>query len=251
MKKHDSLKQNDLSDPIISEYKNAPSPHTSKEETWLKIQQGLTTNKAEKKVFKPSLLVASILVTFIFGTLIFENRQGNAFGWITKYFQKNNGTITQIEDSISEDDSNSPALPSTDTLQEVSTITKEKTMSLSKAQGITKFRILTPSVLPEGYELLNVTVVYGENNSSNDIVLNYNNQLTIQQTDAMEDMGNAVTVDNEDTKVQTLNLNGEKATLLTFKDHTNRLTFNHLKTKIIISSNLSEEDLVLIAESMK
>ncbi|WP_449537689.1 DUF4367 domain-containing protein [Ferdinandcohnia sp. Marseille-Q9671] len=251
MKNLESLEQDTLKDSIKSEYENAPLPPSSKEDTWLKIQQGFASSQKKKKMSKPSLLAASLFVTFILGTLVFENSQGDAFGWITKYFQKDNGTITQIEDSISQGEANSPTLPPPDTLQEIGTLTKEEIMSLSEAQEIADFHIVTPSELPDGYELLHVTVVYGENETSNDIMLNYNNQLTIQQINTVGDMGNALTVDNEDTNVQTVNVNGEKATLLTFKDDTTRLSFNYLKTKIIISGSLSEEELLSLAKSMK
>ncbi|MEH7239042.1 DUF4367 domain-containing protein [Bacillus sp. JJ1562] len=251
MKNHDFLKQDVLRDSMKSEYKNAPLPAFSKEDTWLKIQQGLSENKKKKVIFKPGLFAASILIAFIFGTLAFENRQGNAFGWITKYLQKDNGTITQIEDSISTGESNSLPLPSANSLQEIGTLTKEEIMSLSEAQKVAEFHILIPTFLPEGYELLDVTVVYGENETSNDIILNYSNQLMIQQIAGVEDMGNTLIIDNEDTKVETILINGEKASLLTFKDNTSRLIFNQLKTRIIISGSLPGEELISIAESMK
>jgi len=251
MKNHGSLKHDVLKDSMKSEYKNAPLPPSSKEETWLKIQQGLIKNKKKKVFFKPSLFAASILMAFILGTLAFENRQGNAFGWITKYFQKNNGTITQIEDSISNAEPNNVPLPSADSLQEIGTLTKEEIMSLSEAQKVAEFQILIPTFLPEGHELLDVTVIYGENETSNDIILNYKNQLMIQQIAGSEDIGNTIIIDNEDTKVETITINGEKASLLTFKDNTSKLFFNHLKTRIIISGSLSGKELISIAESMK
>ncbi|THE11394.1 DUF4367 domain-containing protein [Bacillus timonensis] len=251
MKYDDSLKHDVLRDSMKSEYKNAPLPPSSKEETWLHIQQELKENKKKKVFFKPGLVAASILIAFIVGTLSFENSQGNAFGWITKYFQKDNGTITQIQDSISTGESNSLPLPSANSLQEIGTLTKEENMSLSEAQEVSGFHILTPTYLPEGYELLDVTVVYGENETSNEIILNFSNQLMIQQIGGAEDMGNTLLIDNEDTKVETITIKGEKATLLTFKDHTSRLLFNHLKTRIIISGSLPGEELILIADSMK
>ncbi|MDR4887407.1 DUF4367 domain-containing protein [Fredinandcohnia sp. QZ13] len=251
MKNHASLKHDVLRDSMKSEYKNAPLSPSSKEETWLNIQQGLKENKKKKVIFKPGLVAASILIAFIIGTLALDNSQGDAFGWITKYFQQDNGTITQIGDSISTGESNSLPLPSTDSLQEIGTITKEEVMSLSEAQKVAKFHILTPTFLPDGYELLDVNVVYGENETSNDIIINYSNQLMIQQIGGAENMGNTLLIDNEDTKVETITIKGEKATLLTFKDHTSRLIFNQLKTRVIISGSLPGEELISIAESMK
>lgn len=73
----------------------------------------------------------------------------------------------------------------------------------------------------------------------------------IQQIGGAENMGNTLLIDNEDTKVETITIKGEKATLLTFKDHTSRLIFNQLKTRVIISGSLPGEELISIAESMK
>ncbi|MGN7300308.1 DUF4367 domain-containing protein [Ferdinandcohnia sp. SAFN-114] len=251
MKNHDSLKPDEIKDTMKSEYSNAPFPPSSKEETWLIIQQELTENKKKKAVYKPGIFAASILLVFIFGTLTFENRQGNAFGWLTKYFQSVKGTITQIEDSISTGESNNLPLPSADSLHEIGTLTKEEIMSLPKAQQVAEFHILLPTFLPEGYELLDVTVVYGNSETSNDIILNYSNQLTIQQIAGAEDIGNTLIIDNEDTNVETISINGEKASLLTFKDNTSRLIFNQAKTKIIINGSLPGDELISIGESMK
>jgi len=251
MKSPDPRRDHVLGDSLKCHYQNIPSPPSSKEETWINIKQGMTENKKKKLRFKPGLFAASILIACLIGTLIFENRPGSAFGWIMKYFQRSNGSIPQIEESMSTGGPTHTPLPSPDSLIEIGSFSKEETMSLADAELEVDFDILLPTFLPQGTELIDVTVFYDMNETSHYVILNYSNQLKIQQIAFEEEMRSTSIVDNEDTKVEAMRIHEERATLYTFKDQTSRLTFTHMNTSVIIEGSLSGQELISIAESME
>lgn len=236
---------------VHEDMKNAPEMPYSEDETWNMIQKKMRNEPSFKKgkrrkFTKLSLIAASILLVFSF----VQVQSGNAFGWLTKYVFKSEGTVTNIESSNTT--SVETNIPSPEQVKIIPSVIKTKYMDLSQAKAAASFNIIIPQYVPEGFMLQNVGVVL-EGEKSNEITLNYKKgeePLTIKQSFITEQFGNSFAVDNEDTIVKKVDVFNQEATFLRFEDNSKKLFWDNMQLRFEIDSNLPEEEILKIAHSM-
>lgn len=253
-----------IKETIKEDFENTPSSPLSKDEAWEQIQGRLTGEPVESKKsgvrrYAKLITVAASLVVILFGLFLFQSQNGSAFGWITKYFTETDGDTTQLKQSITEPESkDQPPVPDLSDIQGHNEEISKKTMDLSKAKSTTNFPIAVPEKIPSGFTLQNVTVwLQADNEKSNEVRLNYakgKESFSIQEEHFEGNMGSTIGVDNEDTSVKKVNINGQSGTLFIFKDGLKRLIWTRMKTRFVINSNspsLSESTIISIAQSMQ
>lgn len=238
---------------IQENMKNAPEMPYSEDETWHMIQKRIKNESPKKwqggKLTKLSLIAASIIIAFSF----VQVQSGDAFGWLTKYVFKSQGTLTGIESSNQASGSEEKGIPSPNELEILPSVTTTELMNLPEAQKVTAFKIIVPHYVPEGYSLQDVVVVREGEKKSNEITLNFKNAeetLKIRQTTLAEEYGDTFVVDNEDTIVKKVDIFNQEASFLTFKDGSTILFWNNMQLRFEIDSHLSEEEVLKIAHSM-
>lgn len=228
---------------------NTPQMPFSEDETWRMIQKKMRKGsfKERTRLSKLSLIVASIIFVFSF----VQVQSGNAFGWLTKYVFKTQGTITSIESS--NNISTEKGIPSPDEAKNLSIVKRTEHMNIAEAQKVSSFKIVTPKYIPEGFTLNDVLVVIEGENKSNEVTLLYKKGeelLSIKQLYVDNQYGNTFGVDNEDTIVKEVEIFNQKATFINFKDNTKTLFWDNTQLHFRIDSSLSENENLKIAQSM-
>ncbi|WP_186580112.1 DUF4367 domain-containing protein [Aquibacillus kalidii] len=244
-----------LKQHITKDYDNCPEPPVSKDKTWEMIRKEIQKDAKPKKKLLPTRLmsIAAVAVITIIGGLFLQVNDSQAFGWITKYFITSNDEITQIGSSIKEP-GDSGGLPSPDQLEEIAVVTKTDDMELAHAQQETNFHILVPKDVPDGYTLGFVTVYYENDMPSTKVILNYRNNektFTIEQIYVEHEVASSMVVDNDDTKVQNVELFTGQGTFISFKDNTTMLMWSQMNSQLTLDSSLSLEKAKMIANSME
>lgn len=126
-------------------------------------------------------------------------------------------------------------------------------LNLEEAQQVAAFQIKVPQTLPQGFRLKNVTVLRKHSGKSEDIFLHYEgNQrgFVINEKLTGEQFGSGTIVDQEDTQVEQTTVNGQKASILLFKNGVTKLIFVTQSYYYSIEGQLTKEELLLIAQSL-
>lgn len=243
-----------LIDEVIQEnFDKAPEPPVSKEEALEKIQKQMRYKKKQNP-FKRNLkkvIVAAILIVVV-STSFFQPQNASAFNWITKLFIKAQGTITQLMGTIGEPSTSDENKPTPQVIRHQGEV-KLVTMRLSEAQTVASFSIVLPKKVPEGFSLRDVTVELVDDEKSDQVVVHYKRgeeTLTIREINIKKQVGYSIGVDHEDTNIMEVDINGAMGTLLIFKDGSKKLIWMHQDIQYMIDSQLSEQDINQIAESM-
>lgn len=258
MKINDDHLERLIKKALKEELDSAPPPPLSIEEAWKELNKKRTNNKEinPKKtlISKKSLLyVASLL--FIFAALFsFSPLKGSAFSSFTEILQKVQGTVTQLFVKVGNSPEGDDGAPTSEelTIVEGSDITS-KSMSLEEAQKVTAFPITLPKQVPEKYSFENVIVSKRENELSKDIYINYENdkhKFTINKKLVGDSFGSGITADSDDTKVEQVEINGEKGSLLQYKNGIVKLIWVTQQYYYSISGQLTIEEVIKVAESM-
>lgn len=241
-----------LQQKVREEYNDAPEPPLTQEETWDRIQKGIRAKDSQPrfrfmpfKRFAISLIICLIIIVgFAYSGTIYS------FGWISQYMVLVRENVTQIVGNIN------PAPNSLERpkINEVQSITTTEDMSLTRASNIANFDILIPSDL-SGYHLENVKVWYSDDNqTSNKIELFYvgesGRSFSIKEEYYQGSMGFSTIVDNEDTIVEEISINGYEGSYLSFKDQEKRLVMLYPNIRVTIKGQLDKGDLIGIAESL-
>jgi hypothetical protein len=200
---------------------------------------------------KFAYLASSIIIVISLFTLAPQN--GAAFSKLTEIFNKIQGNVAQLFIKVggSEENENGPSSDEF-TLIEGSEVISEQ-MNIEQAQSETSFPIIIPKWVPSDYYLKNVTVFKKTNKKSQDIYLNYQGdqkEFTIREVAIGNEFGLGAMVDQEDTKLEEVNINGYSATLLIYKNGFMGLAWTTQNHYLLIEGFLSKEQIVKIAESM-
>ncbi|SFL94237.1 Protein of unknown function [Gracilibacillus orientalis] len=232
------------------------SPH-SKDENWEKIIMEVSqAHQHQKKIPKKSLLAVAMIVVIVIGSAFVQTNQMQAFDWFVKMFVTTDGNTTQINQTTTEEkDVSTGALPDFDniTTEEVQD-EESKEMTLEEAQADTDFNISTPTYLPNSYQLESVTIFYDKAPATHvqiEYVNDGNDVVTLHQTYQPDDFADAKVVDNEDTKIKTIALDGGEARLLEFKDDVRQIIWSTPQMNWLLEGTENERNLIKIAESME
>jgi hypothetical protein len=256
MKKKDLDLENLIREIVKEDYGNVPESPLSKQETWGRIQQSIDKKQKKthgsiihKQIKKVSIACAIVLI--LYGSL-FQSQSASAFNWVTDLFLNARGTITQLFGSAGESGPIEGDKPEPQ-IKVVGEDVKLETMSFENAQKVTRFPIVIPKKIPEGFFLRDVTVELKNDKKSDQIILNYTNgeeSITIREIHIEKKLGYSMSIDNEDTKIQEIDINGKQGTLFIFKDGSKKMVWVREDIQIIINSLLTEEELIQIARSM-
>ncbi|RCW73180.1 DUF4367 domain-containing protein [Saliterribacillus persicus] len=253
-----NLQFNNKIEAVLKEIYHSPSdPLFSKEETWDKVS--IETVRAHKKKqkfsFSKGILVASMFVVLLVSGFFLENNNTKAFGWFTNLFVNSEGNVTQITQSTgdSEDVKNEDSIDVGEIESNVIEITEES-MSLEQAQKEALFDIIIPSSVPDGFELQEV-IVLKEMDEVKTAKIMYespeNITLAIAQTYQNQDFSKSIVVDNEDTEIAKIEINGVEAQLFLYKDGWNELIWYDFPFEWSVSGEIDKTNLIETAESLK
>lgn len=241
---------------VQEEIHRAPTPPLSSTEAWSQLQRRM---EKDKNTLTPNLknkykyLAACILI--IFTVVALSPQRSLAFSKLTEIFHVVQGTITQIfMKTGNPPDVVKNAPPSNDFSIVDGTQVISEQMSLEQAQSEASFPIIIPEVIPADFVFNNVTLIKKHSNEeSNEIYLNYNGDnrtfVIIQKTVGHQISTGAI-VDHDDTKYESIMINGQDATLAIYKNNTAELLWSTQNYYFTIKGELTAEEIVQIAESM-
>lgn len=244
---------------IKRDYEEGCRPSTTKEHTWKQIQMqlGKPSKKKQGMFYNKKLLsIASVFLVLIISSLFIQLKDGEAFGWFSNYFVQQQGNSTEIKTQISDEPIEMPDTPPSydEPLQSEELVPVETDMSLEEAVEQTSFHIVTPSTLPKGYQLDYVTLQKYEGAPLEQVFLHYQGgdaSFVIEQEKIIgEFYANNTTVNNDHAKVETVDLNGTDASLITYDDGTVELIWIRLRTEIRMRGQLSEKEIIKTAKSL-
>lgn len=249
-------------DAVKKNYNQTPESPISKEIMWERINAELiekqSSNGFSRFVNKRVLSVASVLFILVISSLFFQIKDGEAFGWFTDYFIAEQGSSTQVTNQLSDEPIETediPPVPPQDEIESKELIPIEKSTSFEEAKETVNFSLLSPSFVPDGYRLTDVTVITFNDHPQEEVVLSYANgegTFTIRQKPIIgEQFSGNITVNNEDTVVSTMNINGQEATYFGFSDGDAQLVWMRMRTYINIEGPLSQDEMIKISSSLK
>lgn len=250
-----------IKEAIADELAETPAPPVSKAETWERIRAELFREAeslpAKRGVFRRRSfkIGAAVLLAFMVFAATLPTQNGYALGWITKYFARVQGNVTQLLFNTAEPASprKGAAPPPPPDIQVHTPSMRQEQLSLAEAQKKTKFTIVTPQALPDHFALQYVKVTTYDGKPSTEIELVYSDgsgMLRLREQMMEGESHVTVGVDNEDTKVKEVTVQGLQGTLLLFKDGSNQLIWYKADMQFTINSRLSEADVLKVAQSM-
>ncbi|GGM40695.1 hypothetical protein GCM10011351_28600 [Paraliobacillus quinghaiensis] len=249
-----------LQESVKKNYNEAPDGPVSKEAVWQRINSELTEDSSRKHsrfINTKVLSVACVFLILVISSMFFQLKGGEAFGWFTDYFIRDQGKSTQIINQLSDKEittDNLPPLPNRDDLEVKELIPIEEKMSLTEANATVSFTLLNPTVVPEGYTLKDVTVITFADYPKEKAFLTYEgaeSEFTIHQEPIVgEQYSSNITVNNKHAIVETININGSDATYLGFSNGKAELIWLRMRTLITIKGELSLSDMKKVAASL-
>lgn len=240
---------------IQGEMENSPPP-ISTDKAWEQLNMKLNNRQSR---FKPSRLYKNklfyaVAIIFISLVIILSPQTSSAYHTIVEVFQKVQENVTQlfikVEDKSPENE-DAPIIDDMYIIDEDELISLE--LDLEEAQRETVFSIKQPKVVPEEYTLKNVTVFKGENAKSEDITLNYEGNegnFNINQKLFEESFSAGVTIDNNDTQIESVDIHEHSGSLLQYKNGFLELIWVTESHYYSISGPLSKDQIIKIATSM-
>ncbi|CQR48398.1 hypothetical protein BN1058_02766 [Paraliobacillus sp. PM-2] len=261
---NDERKQKYIDDQLLQqvvkkEYNEAPNAAPMKEFMWKQIQMEINEQPKRKSFIlyhKKVLSVASVFLILLVGSLFTQLKDGEAFGWFSNYFVEKQADRTEINNQISDEPIEQPPSPPPydESLKSEELHPIDTDMSLKEAVQEASFHIVTPSKIPKGYRLDYVTRRTYEGAPLEHIFLNYEgkgNAFVIKQSKIIgEFYSSNMTVNNQLAQVETVNLNGVEATLISYDDGTTTLLWVRMRTEITITGELEKDDIIKMAKSL-
>lgn len=249
-------------DAVKKNYNQTPEPPISKEVMWERINKELiekqSSNGFPSFINKKVLSVASVFFILIISSLFFQLKDGEAFGWFTDYFVAEQGSSTKVTNQLSDEPIETediPPVPSPDDIESKELIPIEESTSFEEAKETVTFSLLKPSFVPDDYTLTDVTVITFNDHPQEEVMLTYKSGedvFTIGQKPIIgEQFSGNITVNNEETVVSTIDINGQEATYFGFSDGDAQLVWMRMRTFISIEGPLSQDEMIKIASSLK
>ncbi|MBO8173095.1 MAG: DUF4367 domain-containing protein [Bacillaceae bacterium] len=244
-----------IKDWIQRELEQIPVDPEQKEQVWRNIQKA-RREQHRQPVFKNRLIqtVASVAIICVFISAT-QMSQVSAIEWLTQWYAQTKGKVTQIFTTIGGNggtDATPNAKPIIEIKQEQVTLEE---MSVDEAKKIAPFQVVTPQYLPENYTFKTTMAQLINNERVSNLKIVYQhpengNTIEIFQQYVENQMGISTVIDNEDTTLKEIDINGTTAQLFLFKDGSNKLVWVQNKVRYVIESHLPEEELIRVAKSM-
>lgn len=243
-----------IEETVHEQLGNTPPAPLPMHVAWERLHEQLSPPGSNRKAaWRKRYIYAASLVSAFILLFVFSQEKGLAFARLTEMFQRIEGTVvhvfTRSGDAMKKTDA-----PSSDEFSfvEGSEVVSEQ-LNLEEAQQVAAFQIKVPQTLPQGFRLKNVTVLRKHSGKSEDIFLHFEgNQrgFVINEKLAGEQFGSGTIVDQEDTQVEQTAVNGQKASILLFKNGVSKLIFVTQSYYYSIEGQLTKEELLLIAQSL-
>jgi hypothetical protein len=257
MKHRDSKNFDQLIEEAVHEEFNSINSPISSEEAWeifvKRRNQKRQNNNVIRRIFpsKKFVYLASSILIFI--GLIWAPQSGAAFSKLTEIFNKVQDNVVQLFVKVGSSTEREDGPDSDEVIFNEGSGVISKQMSLEEAQKATLFSILVPKSVPSEFDLKNVIVIKKSDEKSKEIYLNYvgsKKEFKIREMVVGDEFGLGATFDQEDTEVVEVNINGHPATLLKYKKNYTGLVWVTQNFYYSIEGNLTEGEILLIAESM-
>lgn len=250
MPNFDNLIQETIREKISN---NSPSP-LPVSDAWQQLNQRLHERNVKSTIplQRKFIYAASIVSVFVLLT-VFLPHKSFAFTRLTEIFQKIEGVMVQLFTRSGDVQNNADApTPDEFSIVEGSEIVTQK-MNLDQAQKLTSFNISVPKVLPSEFSLKYVTVLKKGTERSREIFLNFEGNdrgFIINEKLVGGQLGSGTVVDREDTQVEQISLNGQEASLLSFKNGTTQLIWVTQTNYFSIEGKLTKQEIIQISKSM-
>lgn len=259
MRKRSDKDMDRLIEEAIKEEFNSITPPMSTNEAWEMFNKRREQKKRKNKSIKILTIfnkkfvyvVSSIIIVISLFALAPQN--GAAFSKITEIFNKIQGNVVQLFIKVggSEENENGPSSDEFTVIEGSEVISEQ--MNLEQAQNVTSFAIVAPKWVPADFYLKDVTVSKKTNEKSEDIYLNYQGdqkEFKIREIIIGNEFGLGATVDEEDTKMEEVDINGHTATLLIYKNGFIELVWTTQNHYFLIEGFLTRVQMLKIAKSM-
>lgn len=240
---------------IRSEVKNSPTPLPAAE-AWKQLESRLNSQQSSSKrpSFFRSKLFYAVAIIFVSLTIFLSPQNSGAHNTIIEVFQKVQESVTHLFIKVGDDGPTSDDQAPTEDFYIIDeTEITSFELSIEDAQKETAFFIKQPKVVPEGYTLKDVTVFKSEDEQSDEIFLNYEGRegnFSINQRLLGESFSAGVTIDNDDTQVDSIEIHGQPASLLQYKDDSAELIWANESYHYSISGTLTKDEIIEMAKSM-
>lgn len=254
---HDDHLEQLMKAAVTESIKNSPPPPLSSDEAWEKFKRKQHENhiKSNKtSMFKNKFIYAASLLLAFGSMMAFSAQNGSAFGRLSDIFQMTQGNVVQLFGKVGDEpkkDKNAPTSDQFSIVEGSEIIAKQ--VSLEEANQETAFTITIPKQIPKEFTLKNVTVSKTVGEKSKDIYLHYKSEkraFTMNQKLTGEQFGFGMTVDRDDTKVEQITIQGQRGSLLQFKNGTLKLIWVSQRYYYSIQGKLTKDEAIRIAESM-
>lgn len=240
---------------IQIEMDNTPPP-MSTGEAWQQLAGKLNEQhpSSRRYPFVKSKLFYAVAIIFISLVILLSPQNSGAYSAIVEMFQKVQDNVTQLFISVGDNDPSSKGMPPEDAAYIVGdTDMTSPELSIEDAQEATGFFIKQPKFVPERYQLEDVTVFGSGDEESNEVIVNYKGEkgyFSIHQKILEESFSAGVTIDNNDTQIDEINIHGRPASLLEHKADFLELIWVTEDYYYSISGMLSKDEIIEIAGSM-
>ena len=232
---------------IALELQQIPVP--SIDEEWLKFKSIVLNEKKSRRIMPKSLVAAVAVIILIISSLtLFKPVQTYAFG--ERFLQMLSHLVGMTTENKTETITNDSSGMKTPTVNNLGAIVDNET-TLEEAQKAVYFKIAEPKYLPPGTKTEKVSVT-NLGADVNRIAINYDvqGQLVIfAQQNTVSTVSQGLLYDTDDTVSKNIMINGTPATLLQQKNRINVLTWYQRGLMLELTSQLSTEEIVKIAES--
>lgn len=224
----------------------------SKEEVWEQIKQKLSDERRKKQYRRlKSILIACTVIVVLTVTFVYFYTPVMAFtGRIIKSIEE----VTENSFIVRKIVSFNP-----DSQENAITNDKYDDPRIDEAKRNISFEILLPKYVPEDYELYSVNV-FNKDKEREKVTLLYINIKDENKKESFEIEEQSYPDDSEsemkyvmdpDTKVEYLEINEVKCTLLSYDKMHNILFWDNNNISYKIDGNISKDDIVKIVKTMK
>lgn len=234
----------------------APDPSAS----WLKVERRLKRRRRAMQRLKlfPYVAAAFVLGAYVFGTPTVTKAFNPFFQTIknmqedvsTLIFGSNYGNASEAKTSAPVDE-----LPASGTVMSVAEKSDERFATWEEAKTRLAFQPVEFEHVPEGYELREVRLFFGESETyANEAVLLYTGaekryRIQLRMLEQNESIASAA--DTASGSLETVDVNGNIAYLSVAEDGRSRLEYLHLNVYISIAGDLKRDEAIEIAKQMK
>ncbi len=222
-----------------------------KEEMWENIKNGLVKNSKRKSFKFSRFVIATCIALVIFISLALFDTPVKAFSVnIIRSIEEIIGDTLIVKKIVGYDNNN-------ETLDEVKSQSGDP--RIDGANGQVSFEILIPSYIPVDYELYTVDV-FNKVKENESVTLLYINTKDKHKREGFEiairslPIGSEIDINyviNDDTVIEHITINDIECTLLNYGERDNELFWDKHKLSYTIGGNISKEEIIKIAKSLK